>query len=432
MVQINSINGTYNQNKMGLKNMPQTSFKSNNEIAKDTVELQNAPQKTKSKKGVVIALASAAAVIGAVLLLRKKPAVDDLKKAASEVIEDAQTLAGKATDSAEAVEKEVVNDVPAYHLKTAKECITKLFGEIPTEKAALEKFVNTQYEAIGCKMPTLPLNVAAHYGDNDLIKLFLEHGADVNHAGVSEETALHAATKKGHIETVKLLLDKDADMNAIYNKTYKAEDFISHGRDAHAIELAAENGHNDLIELFISKGVEINRTDSFGNTPLSLASENGHLGTVELLLSKGLDVNAKDGLKQTALHKAAHNGHKDVVELLLSKNADVSLLDDCERPAIIHAAQGGRKNVFETFLAHGCDVNMPNGLGSTSLHEVSGMHANKDMIEFLIGKGANINALDNAKRTPLDVAIAWKENDIIDLLKSKNAKLGSEVENISG
>lgn len=429
MVLVHKIQNSNNLSKLNYKKSYTPSF-AKNENKQDAVELSN--NENKSKKWLITSLGIAAAAVGAVVFFKKKGLVSLIKNNKN-IIEDETSAAQKVVK--DVVEK-IDENIPAYSLKTAKECIKKLFGEIPTETNALEKFVKTPWVVKGegfndYVIPDLPLQVAAHYGDNDLVKLFLEHGADINHAGLQEETALHAATRKGHLDTVKLLLDNGADMNAVYNKTYRSDTVYAAGRDAHAIELAAENGHNHLIEFFIEKGVDINRIDHYGNTPISLAAENGHFKTVDLLIKKGLNVNTQNGLKQNALHKASLEGHVEIVKLLLKNGADAKLIDDCGRNALICAARNGHKNIVDILLKHGLDIDSANEVGLTSLHLCSGWHKNKDLAEFLLEKGANINALSNSKKTPLDEAISNKHNDLINLLKSKGAKTGNELTNIN-
>jgi ankyrin repeat protein len=66
------------------------------------------------------------------------------------------------------------------------------------------------------------LHLAAGEGHLEIVKLLLEHGADVN-AKTAYETALHLAAGEGHLEIVKLLLEHGADVNAktaVRNMTY--------------------------------------------------------------------------------------------------------------------------------------------------------------------------------------------------------------------
>ncbi|RPB22045.1 ankyrin, partial [Terfezia boudieri ATCC MYA-4762] len=61
-------------------------------------------------------------------------------------------------------------------------------------------------------------------------------------------TALHIAAKKGHLEVVKVLLDKGATINAMthVNRT--------------ALHMAAENGHLEVVKVLLDKGATINAT----------------------------------------------------------------------------------------------------------------------------------------------------------------------------
>ena len=51
-------------------------------------------------------------------------------------------------------------------------------------------------------------------GHVEIVKLLLDKEADVNVADKEEWTPLHVASENGHVEVVKLLLDKEADVNA--------------------------------------------------------------------------------------------------------------------------------------------------------------------------------------------------------------------------
>lgn len=56
-----------------------------------------------------------------------------------------------------------------------------------------------------------PLHYAASGGDDDIVKLLLDHSAYIDAASPNGSTPLMMATAAGHITTVKLLLDEGAD-----------------------------------------------------------------------------------------------------------------------------------------------------------------------------------------------------------------------------
>jgi len=70
--------------------------------------------------------------------------------------------------------------------------------------------------------------------------------------------------------------------------------------------------------LLRAPGIDVNRADDEGRTPLWCASDECRLDVVELLLGMpGIDVNQGDEDGRTPLHAAANHGESEVVELLL-------------------------------------------------------------------------------------------------------------------
>jgi hypothetical protein len=61
------------------------------------------------------------------------------------------------------------------------------------------------------------------------------------------------------------------------------------------------------------------------STPLELAAGNGHKDIVEILLSNKADVNGAGNTGWTALHAAARRGRMDMAELLLANKAVVDV-----------------------------------------------------------------------------------------------------------
>lgn len=80
-----------------------------------------------------------------------------------------------------------------------------------------------------------------------------------------------------------------------------------------ALTLAAAGGHDELVELLINHGANLEHRDKKGCTPLILAASAGHAVTVAILLDHGSDIEAQsDRTKDTALSLACSGGRHDV------------------------------------------------------------------------------------------------------------------------
>lgn len=77
----------------------------------------------------------------------------------------------------------------------------------------------------------MPLNWASDYGHVDVVKLLLDRGADINtkdkEAG---STPLHGASSLGYVDVIKLLLEKGADINAKDTRIRYTTAFCKRGR----------------------------------------------------------------------------------------------------------------------------------------------------------------------------------------------------------
>ena len=72
---------------------------------------------------------------------------------------------------------------------------------------------------------------------------------------------------------------------------------------------------------------------------------------------------------------------------------------------------------------------MKNGdlaLGRIPLH-FAALDGLNEIVELLIAKGADVNAIDAAGKTPLDTAIGRKQTETADLLRKHGGKTGAEL-----
>lgn len=115
-------------------------------------------------------------------------------------------------------------------------------------------------------------------------------------------TGLWLACEHGHLEIVRYLYEKGANVEALDNAALKKASF---------------NGHYDIVKYLLGKrGVN----ESAGNNyPVRWASRNGHLKVVKLLVRCGADVS---DYQNFAIAWASFNGHIKVVKYLVKKGAD--------------------------------------------------------------------------------------------------------------
>ena len=72
-------------------------------------------------------------------------------------------------------------------------------------------------------------------------------------------------------------------------------------------------GHDELVELLMANGANIEHRDKKGCTPLILAASAGHAVTVAILLDHNADIEAQtDRTKDTALSLACSGGRQEV------------------------------------------------------------------------------------------------------------------------
>jgi ankyrin repeat protein len=74
--------------------------------------------------------------------------------------------------------------------------------------------------------------------------------------------------------------------------------------------------HSDMVALLLEHGVNVNKGDNEGETPLMLAAGSGNQELVVSLLSKGADKKAKDAEGRTAQKHAELAGHTEIAKLL--------------------------------------------------------------------------------------------------------------------
>ena len=94
---------------------------------------------------------------------------------------------------------------------------------------------------------------------------------------------------------------------------------------------------------------------------------------------------------------------------------------------ILAAAYNGNIEAVKQHLAAGTDVNVKGGFADGTPLHYAAANGHKEIAELLIEKGADVKAKDEGGKTPLDVAIQFKELEITNLLRVIGGKTGAEL-----
>jgi len=168
-----------------------------------------------------------------------------------------------------------------------------------------------------------PLTAALHKGHLNIALFLLQHGADGEKRGYTEQTGLYVASSNGYPEIVRTLIDRGANLNAVCNDWGER-----YGVEWTPLHVASFKGRLEVARVLLEAGADVDYPDEFSRSPLHTASGWPYDDVVRLLLDHGADPSILDWLGDTALHVAAFRGNLQVVKTLLGHGANPLARDD--------------------------------------------------------------------------------------------------------
>ncbi|XP_044175919.1 uncharacterized protein LOC114950200 [Acropora millepora] len=242
------------------------------------------------------------------------------------------------------------NRLAKYYLKEAEQSILnpneafRLASHVVEgglEKALVDQFLLLPSKNINSTdhlSKATALHLSAGSPDTNVAKLLLRHFSDVDCLDNNRRAPSFIAAAAGHVGNLVALFDRGANPN-LTTANLDGE-IASHSKDPvkackvkkcgfSLLHAAAQEGNVDVVEVLLQHNVNFSKTCGSNNTAIQLAAENGHLEVVEMLRNAG---GIPDAL---SLHHSAFNGHTPVVKYLLNVGVKDTCIQDTPSPIVV-------------------------------------------------------------------------------------------------
>ena len=213
-----------------------------------------------------------------------------------------------------------------------------------------------------------------------VINTFLRAGAKLLTSEIDATNAMHSASRKGNTNLVKIFLDLGADANSRLfqdecGRTPLYEAVMNDASDGHGyhgscIYYACSRSSLETIQLLLDRGADPNAKQIGGESVLHKALSLGE-AYVRLLLSSGADVNARNERQQSILYLAVDTSDR-MIDVLVEYEVNLADRDTEDQTALLKSAQknSGDGASVKTLIGHGANVHAKDNAGRTVLHHL--------------------------------------------------------------
>ncbi len=246
-------------------------------------------------------------------------------------------------------------------------------------------------------------------------------------------TALHRASKYGHLEIVKYLIAK-----CHLDKEANDDD----RRSAYGIALA--NNKSEVAQYLLK--VRLTSTSVTPQQPREKeqtlkqltptvkefleATKEGNLDKVKYCVNNGITKEAKDNDEWTALHFASWKGHLEIVKYLIDTcHVDTEAKNNLGSTALHYASRNGHLEIVK-YLIETCQVDREAKIneGWTALHCAT-YEGHLEIVKYLIETCyVDKDAKNNNGQSPYDIAITYNKSELGQYLR----KMSEDVAAVNG
>lgn len=274
------------------------------------------------------------------------------------------------------------------------------------------------------------------------------------------DATIYAMLEKADATVVKYLLSFDG--NPIDKKTHDSRIYL---------HWAAYAGQVEIVTYLLNQGSSVTELDSHGYTPLAFAAnagqkdkalyetfekygvnlldeknENGanllllvapYLSTdkdLAYFLDKGFKLSNKDVKGNGIFNYAAKSSNIDFLKLLVAKGVDYKSVNEEGGNAILYASRGTRGSdynlaTFKYLESLGLNANVVGDYGRNPLHRIAHKSSDKDLFEYFVKRGVDVNLQDQGGDSPFMNAANSSTLEVVQFLYPKVKNINAQDEN---
>lgn len=299
------------------------------------------------------------------------------------------------------------------------------YGEQDVVRELLARGADVKAKGTAARTALMP---AAEKGYADIVRALLKLGVDPQAVDNDRTTTLMYALRGGNRETIQAILSRADNLSKQINTNNLIGDDL--------LMAAAQGGDTDSVRLLLDKGMNVNAVSGMtGMTPLHYAACAGKTETVKLLLDHGANVGARNRSGQTPLNLAAGEFPK-IVALLLERGAKPDVMDGFGQTPLTEAIYHQKYSVeiARLLLEKGAKVDFRGSGGTRMMMRTGNTTAlmmaveikRGDLVTFLLAHGADPNKKNADGETVFSIAKRVGAKDVLALLKAAGVKPSSQ------
>ncbi|CAL1262595.1 unnamed protein product [Larinioides sclopetarius] len=231
---------------------------------------------------------------------------------------------------------------------------------------------------------------------------------------------LHIAADSGHLNVIKHLIEKGADINSENDAGTKP------------IHFAAREGYKDIVQFLLDLDPTSKHLTAVGQTPVHYAVLGGHIDILQFLIDRKFDINASSRKGDLPIHIAVFRNNASILKILLNQGAFYNAILNDSTPLQIaqegnyvqcvallvsvekyfNAVKKNNISEVENHIKNEIAINVKNNDNITPLHYAC-WKGYENIVEILLKNKANPNILGKGNCTPLHYAAKFNHFAIV-------------------